>query len=87
MSEQPFSPTSLQRAVEDHEILSECIESVRKVFVDQPRKAPTREITALRRLITQRVRDHFSYEEHHVFPSLLAGRPRKKVSRLVAELV
>ena len=73
-------------ATADHVILSATIESFRRLFAQQYQTNAEAEFEVLRRLLSQKVPEHFAYEDEHVFPSLLNDRPPAYEVRLINEL-
>jgi iron-sulfur cluster repair protein YtfE (RIC family) len=73
-------------AAADHEMLSHAVGNFRRLFAGERPADAVQEFAALRRLLNQKLVDHFRYEDQWVFPALLADQPPAAVVQLIAEL-
>ena len=86
MSANAFEPAVLQLAIEDHEIISQFIANISRMFGGKPAADAAGALQAMTLLVNKKMLNHFAYEEKHVFGPLLAARSSAKTSRLVGEL-
>jgi iron-sulfur cluster repair protein YtfE (RIC family) len=70
----------------DHEILSHSIECFRRLFAGERSLNAAAEFTAIKRLLNEKLPEHFAYEDQHVFPALLAGNPPPPVVEQIMAL-
>ncbi len=62
------------------------MESVHRLFNCNSPTDAAEQFANIQRLIAEKIPEHFSYEEIHVFPSLLASHPGENVAHAIAEL-
>jgi hemerythrin-like domain-containing protein len=76
-----------QQAVEDHRFLSEYVANVQgsTALFNEPQ--PQKRIAAMRAFLAGHVIGHFTFEEKHVFPQLLAREHAPATRQAVVDLV
>ena len=81
-----FRPEFLQIAMADHDIISRYIDNAGKLFLGDSAEASAEPLEALEYLISNKLVDHFAYEDANIFPALLAGQPSDQVADRVRAL-
>jgi len=82
----PQQSQVLSKARADHEIFASAMESIHRLFNGSPAPDATQQFANIQQLITEKIPQHFAYEEKHVFPSLAAENPNENVAHIVSEL-
>ena len=70
----------------DHELIANAMESVHRLFNCHTPADADEQYTKIQQLIAEKIPEHFTYEETHVFPSLLAAHRGDHVAHVIAEL-
>ena len=86
MNASEFQSHVLQRAVEDHEIISQFTKAISRMFGSESEVGVKKAVQAIALLTNKEVVKHFTYEEAKVFAPLLASHPDRKTVKLVAKL-
>ena len=75
-----------QLILRDDELLLEYVENFNQLFDNDTSQLTPVAGTALKKFLNQKLRGHFAYEEHRIFPALLRAGFGVKVTRCIAGL-
>ena len=70
----------------DHEILTRAMESAHQLLSGERPPDAAQQFANIQNLFSEKIGEHFAYEEKHVFPSLILENPSENVAQKVAEL-
>ncbi len=70
----------------DHEILTVAMESAHRLLGGDRSPAAVEQFANIQNLISEKIGEHFAYEEKQVFPLLIRENPSENVIQTVAEL-